>query len=70
MSNQGGPKHSMYGIYILRRSMYGIYAYIGVVWGFNIGIYRIHGVSGIHWGGCRGPSGAAKKMAVPWSVWE
>ena len=27
--------------------MYAIYAYIGVVWGVNVGIYSIHGVSGI-----------------------
>ena len=27
--------------------MYAIYAYIGVVWGVNVGIYGIHGVSGI-----------------------
>ena len=26
--------------------MYGIYAYIGVVWGVNVGIYSIHGVYG------------------------
>ena len=26
--------------------MYGIYAYIRVDWGFNVGIYGIHGVSG------------------------
>ena len=26
--------------------MYGIYAYIGVVLGVNVGIYGIHGVSG------------------------
>ena len=26
--------------------MYGIYAYIGVVWGVNVGIYGIHVVSG------------------------
>ena len=25
-----------------------IYAYIGVVWGVNVGIYGIHGVSGIY----------------------
>ena len=30
-----------------RHSMYAIYAYIGVVWGVNVGIYSIHGVSGI-----------------------
>ena len=29
-----------------RRSMYAIYAYIGVVWGVNVGIYSIHGVYG------------------------
>ena len=28
--------------------MYAIYAYIGVVLGVNVGIYGIHGVSGIH----------------------
>ena len=27
--------------------MYGTYAYIGVVLGVNVGIYGIHGVSGI-----------------------
>ena len=27
-------------------SMYAIYAYIGVVWGVNVGIYGIHGVYG------------------------
>ena len=27
--------------------MYAIYAYIGVVLGVNVGIYGIHGVSGI-----------------------
>ena len=32
------PTHSMYAIYI--------YAYIGVVWGVNVGIYGIHGVYG------------------------
>ena len=32
---------------IPRHSMYVIYAYIGVVWGVNVGIYGIHGVSGI-----------------------
>ena len=26
--------------------MYAIYAYIGVVWGANVGIYGIHGVYG------------------------
>ena len=26
--------------------MYAIYAYIGVVWGVNVGIYGIHGVYG------------------------
>ena len=26
--------------------MYGIYAYIGVVWGVNVGIYGIHGAIG------------------------
>ena len=32
--------------------MYAIYAYIGVVWGVNVGIYSIHGVYGIFsWGG-------------------
>ena len=30
-----------------RRSMYAIYAYIGVVWGVNAGIYGIHGVCGL-----------------------
>ena len=30
-----------------KRSMYVIYAYIGVVWGVNVGIYSIHGVSGM-----------------------
>ena len=29
-----------------RHSMYAIYAYIGVVGGFNVGIYGIHGASG------------------------
>ena len=29
-----------------RHSMYAIYAYIRVVWGVNVGIYGIHGVSG------------------------
>ena len=29
-----------------RHSMYGIFTYIGVVWGVNVGIYGIHGVSG------------------------
>ena len=29
-----------------RDSMYGIFTYIGVVWGVNVGIYGIHGVSG------------------------
>ena len=28
--------------------MYAIYAYIGVVWGVNAGIYGIHGVSGYY----------------------
>ena len=28
--------------------MYAIYAYIGVVLGVNVGIYGIHGVSGIY----------------------
>ena len=27
--------------------MYAIYAYIGVVWGVNVGIQGIHGVSGL-----------------------
>ena len=27
--------------------MYAIYAYIGVVWGVNVGIYGIHGAFGI-----------------------
>ena len=27
--------------------MYAIYAYIGVVWGANVGIYGIHGASGL-----------------------
>ena len=31
---------------IPRRSMYAIYAYIGVVWGVNVDIYSIHGVYG------------------------
>ena len=29
-----------------RRSVYGIFTYIGVVLGVNVGIYGIHGVSG------------------------
>ena len=29
-----------------RHSMYAIYAYIGVVWGVNVGIYGIHGAAG------------------------
>ena len=29
--------------------MYAIYAYIGVVWGVNVGIYGIHGVSWSVW---------------------
>ena len=29
-----------------RHSMYGIFTYIGVVWGVNVGIYGIHGVPG------------------------
>ena len=32
---------------IPRHSMYAIFTYIGVVWGVNVGIYAIHGVSGI-----------------------
>ena len=32
------PSHSMYAI---------VYAYIGVVLGVNVGIYGIHGVSGL-----------------------
>ena len=28
--------------------MYAIYAYIGVVWGVNVGIYWIHGASGVY----------------------
>ena len=28
--------------------MYAIYAYIGVVWGVNVGIYGIHGVYGLY----------------------
>ena len=28
--------------------MYAVYAYIGVVLGVNVGIYGIHGVSGIY----------------------
>ena len=31
-----------------KHSMYAIYAYIGVVWGVNVGIYGIHGVSGLY----------------------
>ena len=27
--------------------MYGVYAYIGVVWGVNVGIHGIHGAFGI-----------------------
>ena len=37
----------MQALIIPRRSMYAIYAYIGVVWGVNVGIYSIHGVYGI-----------------------
>ena len=33
-----------------RHSMYAVYAYIGVVLGVNVGIYGIHGVSGVEWG--------------------
>ena len=33
---------------IPRHSMYAISAYIGVVLGVNVGIYGIHGVSGIY----------------------
>ena len=33
-------------IQVPRHSMYGMYAYIGVVWGVNVGIYGIHGASG------------------------
>ena len=29
-----------------KHSMYAIYAYIGMVWGVNVGIYSIHGVYG------------------------
>ena len=32
---------------IPRHSKYGIFTYIGVVWGVNVGIYDRHGVSGI-----------------------
>ena len=28
--------------------IYSIYAYIGVVWGVNVGIYSIHGVYGVY----------------------
>ena len=31
-----------------RHSMYGIFTYIGVVLGVNVGIYGIHGVSGVY----------------------
>ena len=31
-----------------RHSMYAIYAYIGVVFGVNVGIYGIHGVPGYY----------------------
>ena len=45
------PKHSTgnktyININQPRHSMYGIFTYIGVVWGVNVGIYGIHGVSG------------------------
>ena len=34
-----------------RRSMYAIYAYIGVVWGVDVGILYSYGVYGYGWGG-------------------
>ena len=36
-----------YGSPMPRRSIYAIYAYIGVVWGVNVGIYCIHGAYGM-----------------------
>ena len=33
--------------FIPRRSMYDMYAYIGMVWGVNVSTYSIHGVYGI-----------------------
>ena len=41
-----------------------IYAYIGVVWGVNVGIYAIHGVSG-SWIGTSGPISADHRMIGP-----
>ena len=35
-------------MYILRCSMYGIFTYIGVIYGVNSGKYSIHGAYGIH----------------------
>ena len=47
MGFHAANQENTYIIYIYiypRRSMYAIYAYIGVVWGVNVGIYSIHGV--------------------------
>ena len=37
---------SLFGYVMIcpKHSMYGIFTYIGVVWGVNVGIYGIHGV--------------------------
>ena len=35
--------------HLVGHSMYAVYAYIGVFLGVNVGIYGIHGVSGICW---------------------
>ena len=43
----GSMDQQSYGSPMPRRSIYAIYAYIGVVWGVNVGIYCIHGAYGM-----------------------
>ena len=45
--------------------MYAIYAYIGVVLGVNVGIYGIHGVSGIDLTATRAPYWVNSRGANP-----
>ena len=45
--NENPNLFNMLNSLIPKRSMYAIYAYIGVVLGVNVSIYGIHGVSGI-----------------------
>ena len=48
-----------------RHFMYAIFAYIGVVWGVNVGIYGIHGASGTGKKALGGCQISAKTPTIP-----